>query len=162
LENLTPISPISLKQDYVLKNKGTRILYINQTKYSAKARKIFVVDDEYDVVYIVKRILEEIGPFQVDAYTDPSVALSYFGPDNYDLAILDIRMPDINGLELYKKIKAVDQKVKTCFLSAVHDLSEYKLAYPAIVDAIERDDECFIDKPIGSKKLINRINKIFS
>jgi DNA-binding response OmpR family regulator len=121
-----------------------------------------VVDDEYDVVYIVKRILEEIGPFQVDAYTDPSVALSYFEPDTYDLAILDIRMPGINGLELYKKIKVVDQKVKTCFLSAVHDLRDYKLAYPTIIDAIERDEECFIDKPIGSEKLINRINKILS
>ncbi len=121
-----------------------------------------MVDDEYDVVYIVKRILEEIGPFQVDAYTDPSEALSYFEPDTYDLAILDIRMPDINGLDLYKKIKAVDQKVKTCFLSAVHDLRDYKLAYPAIIDAIERDEECFIDKPIGSEKLINRINKILS
>ena len=121
-----------------------------------------MVDDEYDVVYIVKRILEEIGSFQVDAYTDPSVALYYFEPETYDLAILDIRMPDINGFELYKKIKAVDQKVKTCFLSAVHDLRDYKLTHPALVDAIERDDECFIDKPIGSEKLINRINKILS
>ena len=121
-----------------------------------------MVDDEYDVVYIIKRILEETGSFQVNAYTDPSIALSCFERDTYDLAILDIRMPDINGFELYKKMKAVDQNVKTCFLSAVHDLRDYKLTYRALVDAIERDEECFIDKPIGSEKLINRINKILS
>jgi CheY-like chemotaxis protein len=121
--------------------------------------RILAVDDEYDVIYIVKRILEEVGSFQVDAFTDPAVALSYFRPNRYDLVILDVRMPYINGLELYKKIKAKDEKVKVCFLSAVYDLRDYKQANPALVDAIERGKECFIDKPIGSKKLLNQINR---
>jgi CheY-like chemotaxis protein len=82
--------------------------------------RILAVDDEDDVIYIVKRILEEVGLFQVDAFADPTVALSYFRPNRYDLVILDIRMPYINGLELYKKIKAIDEKVKVCFLSAVY------------------------------------------
>jgi DNA-binding NtrC family response regulator len=121
--------------------------------------RILAVDDEYDVVFIVKRILEEVGLFQVDAFADPTAALSYFRPDRYDLVILDIRMPYINGLELYKKIKAIDENVKVCFLSAVYDLRDYKQANPALVDAIERGKECFIDKPIGSKKLLNHINR---
>jgi CheY-like chemotaxis protein len=121
--------------------------------------RILAVDDEYDVIYIVKRILEEVGLFQVDAFADPTIALSYFRPDRYDLVILDIRMPYINGLELYKKIKAIDEKVKVCFLSAVYDLRDYKLANPALVEAIEQGKECFIDKPIGSKKLLNQIDK---
>jgi CheY-like chemotaxis protein len=82
--------------------------------------RILAVDDEDDVIYIVKRILEEVGLFQVDAFADPTVALSYFRPNRYDLVILDIRMPYINDLELYKKIKAIDEKVKVCFLSAVY------------------------------------------
>jgi DNA-binding response OmpR family regulator len=69
-------------------------------------------------------------------------------------------MPDINGLDLYKKIKAVDEKVKVCFLTAVHDLRDYKLTYPALVDAIERGNEFYIDKPVGIDKLISKINKI--
>jgi CheY-like chemotaxis protein len=121
--------------------------------------RILVVDDEIDVIYIVKRILEEVGLFQVDAFVDPTVALSYFRPDRYDLVILDIRMPDINGLELYKKIKEIDEKVKVCFLSAVYDLSDYKQTNPALVDAIESGKECFIDKPIGSKKLLSQMYK---
>jgi len=135
-------------------------LYIKEKKSNEKPRKIFVVDDEYDVIYIVKQILEEIGLFQVDAFTDPSIALSYFKPYKYDLVILDIRMPDINGLDLYKKIKAVDENVKVCFLTAVHDLRDCKLTYPALVDAIERGNEFFIDKPVGIDKLISKINKI--
>jgi len=121
--------------------------------------RILVVDDEIDVIYIVKRILEEVGLFQVDAFADPTVALSFFKPNRYDLVILDIRMPNINGLELYKKIKAIDEKVKVCFLSAVYDLSDYKQANLALVDAIERGKECFIDKPIGGKKLLSQIYK---
>jgi CheY-like chemotaxis protein len=121
--------------------------------------RILVVDDEIDVIYIVKRILEEVGLFQVDAFADPIVALSFFKPNRYDLVILDIRMPDINGLELYKKIKAIDEKVKVCFLSAVYDLSDYKHANADLVDAIESGKECFIDKPIGGKKLLSQIYK---
>jgi CheY-like chemotaxis protein len=121
--------------------------------------RILVVDDEIDVIYIVKRILEEVGLFQVDAFADPIVALSFFKPYRYDLVILDIRMPDINGLELYKKIKAIDEKVKVCFLSAVYDLSDYKHANADLVDAIESGKECFIDKPIGGKKLLSQIYK---
>jgi DNA-binding response OmpR family regulator len=98
--------------------------------------------------------------FQVDAFADPTIALSHFKPNTYDLVILDIRMPDIDGLKLYKKIKAIDNKVKVCFLSAVYDLRDYKQVYPALVDAIERGNECFIDKPIGSEKLLSRISKV--
>jgi CheY-like chemotaxis protein len=121
--------------------------------------RILVVDDEIDVIYIVKRILEEIGLFQVDTFADPTVALSFFRPNRYDLVILDIRMPYINGLELYKKIKAIDEKVKVCFLSAVYDLRDYKQANADLIDAIERGKECFIDKPIGGKKLLSQIYK---
>jgi CheY-like chemotaxis protein len=129
-------------------------------KYSDEKIRILVVDDEYDVIYIVKRILEEAGLFQVDAFANPTIALSHFKPNTYDLVILDIRMPDIDGLELYKKIKAIDNKVKVCFLSAVYDLRDYKQAYPALVDAIESGNECFIDKPIVSEKLLSLISKV--
>jgi two-component system response regulator AtoC len=122
--------------------------------------RILVVDDEYDVMYIVKRILEEVGLFQVDAFANPTRALSHFKPNTYDLVILDIRMPDIDGLELYRKLIAIDDKVKVCFLSAIYDLRDYKQAYPALVDAIERGNECFIDKPIGSEKLLSSISKV--
>ena len=59
----------------------------------------------------------------------------------------------------YKKIKAIDEKVKVCFLSAVYDLRDYNQANADLIDAIERGKECFIDKPIGGKKLLSQIYK---
>lgn len=52
----------------------------------------------------------------------------------------------------YTKIKAIDERVKVRFVSAVYDLRDYKQVYSALVDAIEHGKECFVDKPIGSKK----------
>jgi DNA-binding response OmpR family regulator len=105
--------------------------------------------------------LEESGLFEVDSFTDPELALSTFSPKRYDLVILDIRMPKIDGLELYKRIKIIDGKVKVCFLSSVHDLGEYKRIHADTIDRIQNGpDECFMDKPIGTQQLIRCINKI--
>ena len=78
-------------------------------------RRILVVDDEVDVAYTMKKVLEESGLFEVDSFTDPELALSTFSPKRYDLVISDIRMPKIDGFELYKRIKIIDDKVKVCF-----------------------------------------------
>jgi two-component system, OmpR family, response regulator ChvI len=51
-------------------------------------------------------------------YNDPLVALSNFKPDIYDLLILDIKMPNMTGFELYRKLKEIDSKVKVCFITA--------------------------------------------
>jgi DNA-binding response OmpR family regulator len=67
-------------------------------------RKILIVDDEPDITSTFDMILEMNG-FEVDSYNDPLLALSNFKPHTYGLALLDIRMPKMNGFELYKKIK---------------------------------------------------------
>jgi DNA-binding response OmpR family regulator len=61
--------------------------------------------------------LEDEG-FNVDAFTDPILALSNFKPNYYSLVILDINMPKMNGYDLYKEIRKLDNKVKICFLTA--------------------------------------------
>lgn len=59
----------------------------------------------------------------------------------------------MDGLELYKKIKAADEKVKVCFLSSVHNLRDYKQDHPTLVDAIERVDECFYRQACWKRKV---------
>ena len=109
----------------------------------------------------MKKVLEESGLFEVDSFTDPELALSTFSTKRYDLVISDIRMPKIDGFELYKRIKIIDDKVKVCFLSSVHDLSEYKRIHADTINSIQNGlDECFMDKPIGTQQLLNRMNKI--
>jgi DNA-binding NtrC family response regulator len=114
------------------------------------------VDDE-DVTFCLSTVLQETGLFEVDGFTDPRHALSSFKPGKYDLVILDIRMPQMDGFELYKKIKLLDKNVDICFLTAVNDFNEYKVVHRDIANEIEKnDDSCIIDKP---QQLIKKINK---
>jgi DNA-binding response OmpR family regulator len=76
-----------------------------------------LVDDEYDIISLVRMILKNTG-FLVDAYTDPVLALSNFKVGLYDLLLLDIRMPEMDGLDLYQKMKQIDNNAKVCFITA--------------------------------------------
>ena len=81
-------------------------------------RKILVVDDEPDNASVFTMSLED-GGFQVDTFTEPLLALSTIkAGKKYDLLILDIKMPDMNGFELYEEIRKIDNKSKVCFLTA--------------------------------------------
>jgi DNA-binding response OmpR family regulator len=119
-------------------------------------KRVLIVDDEPDVILTLKIVLEENG-FKVDSFTDPLLALQNFKEQDgmYDIIILDIKMPKMNGFELYRQIKKIDDKVKVCFLTA----SEmYYDAYEDIFNTL--DVKCFIQKPIENKELIDRLNKI--
>ena len=119
------------------------------------------VDDEKDVVFCLSKVLQETGLFDVDGFTDPQHALSSFKPGKYDLVILDIRMPKMDGFELYRNIKLLDRNVDVCFLTAVNDFNEYRVVHRDITDEIEKDDDsCIIDKPADTEQLIKKINKV--
>ena len=101
--------------------------------------------------------LEDSGLFEVDTYNDPLVALSNYRPNSYDLLLLDIRMPEMNGFELYQKIRKIDNKVKVCFITGYNvDYNELREQNPSL------DLDCFISKnilrkPIEISKLIEGI-----
>ena len=70
-------------------------------------------------------------------------------------------MPEMDGLELYRKIRLLDKNIDICFLTAVNDFSEYRMLHPDIINEIEKDkDSCIIDKPADTEQLIERINKV--
>jgi DNA-binding response OmpR family regulator len=79
--------------------------------------RVLIVDDEKDTILVFKMVLEMNG-FEADLYTDPSLVLSNFKPNSYSLLLLDIKMPNMNGFELYREIKKKDNKVKVGFLTA--------------------------------------------
>jgi len=121
-----------------------------------KKKKILLVDDEPDIIYSIRRVLE-INGFVVDSYTDPTLALSNFKPGLYDLLLLDIKMPEISGLDLHQKMKEIDSNVKICFLTASELFyEEYRKldVYPTL------DKAYFIQKPFRSEDLIHKINEI--
>ena len=110
--------------------------------------RILLVDNEDDNNIVFKMALEDSG-FKVDVYNDSLLALSNFKDDLYDLVILDINIPKMNGYELYEEIRKIDNKVKVCFLSAseIYDKKLQKVSPPS-------DVKCFISKPIQINDLI--------
>jgi len=120
-------------------------------------KRVLVVDDEKDITLVCTMILKD-AEFEVDVFTDPVLALTSFKPNFYDLAILDIKMPHMDGFELYKKIKELDNKVKVCFLTASEMYYETfrSKEYSSI------DSELFIYKPIGNRDLMQKVNKIIT
>jgi DNA-binding response OmpR family regulator len=118
-------------------------------------KKIMVVDDEADLTMLSRLALEYHG-FKVDTFNDPKEALSNYKPDYYDLTILDIKMPKMDGFQLYDEIKKKDQKAKICFLTASELYYEQfrKREYNAI------DKNLFLRKPIGNEELLKKVNRI--
>ena len=114
--------------------------------------KVAIVDDEQDITTVLKRGLEQNG-FAVDAFNDPQVALSSFKPDHYDLMIIDIRMPKLNGFDLYREVRKIDAKVKVCFLTAFEIYyEEFRKMFPTI------DVKAFVRKPVSISALVKQIN----
>jgi two-component system catabolic regulation response regulator CreB/two-component system response regulator ChvI len=115
--------------------------------------RILIVDDEPDIARLFKLGLERRGGFEVDVYNDPTTALSNYRPGVYDLLLLDVKMPKMNGLELYQKInekyKEEDGIVKVCFITAFEEYyNEFERLFPNL------ETDCFIRKPISIDKLV--------
>jgi two-component system catabolic regulation response regulator CreB/two-component system response regulator ChvI len=113
--------------------------------------KILIVDDDSDITLAFKKGLENDG-FNVDVFNDPQEALSNFEASKYDLLLLDIRMPKMNGFELYKEMDKIDNHAKVCFITA------FEVYYEALREVFpSMEVECFIRKPIEIGNLVKRI-----
>jgi DNA-binding response OmpR family regulator len=120
---------------------------------SSNEKKVLIVDDEPDVTGTFKVGLEERG-FKVETFNDPEMALSNFKPGKYDILLLDIKMPKMNGFELYEKIRKIDgdSKTKVCFITA------YEVYYQSLREQFpETKIECYIKKPIQITDLSKRL-----
>ena len=127
-------------------------------KKTMRKNRILIVDDEGDITFLFKMVLEDNG-FKVDTFNHPLVALQNFTAGTYDLVLLDIKMPKMNGFELYQKIRMLDDKVKICFLTASGEEFRKKVASTA---TINRTENCFIIKPIENEELIKIVKSQLS
>jgi two-component system, OmpR family, response regulator ChvI len=126
-----------------------------------KGRKILLVDDEPDIAMAFKLALQDAG-YIVDTSLDPIIALSKFKSSSYDLVILDIKMPKLNGFELYAEMRKADNKVKVCFITA-GEMFYDKVRNKKEEDAeqyCKLDTQRFIQKPISNIDLVRSINRI--
>ena len=131
----------------------------NEKNNNNNNRRILVVDDEPDLILVFRTVLKEEG-FKVDSFTDPQLALSNFKPNSYDLVVLDITMPGMNGFQLYREIKKIDLKVKICFLTASELYYEDYRRKEEAGEVAVLDKDLFLLKPLSNKDLVQQINKI--
>jgi DNA-binding response OmpR family regulator len=127
--------------------------------------RILLVDDEQDITFALGIGLEDNG-FVVDTFNDPLLALRTFKENNeknnsrksYDLALVDIKMPKMNGYELYNEIRKIDDKVKICFITAF-DIQKDE-HFDSIIKSTNKDKPVVIRKPINIEELVKRIKEI--
>ncbi|MFL6321303.1 MAG: response regulator [Nitrososphaeraceae archaeon] len=114
-------------------------------------KRILLVDDEPDNSTLFRIALEDSG-FEVHTYNNPIDALASFKPSFYDLLLVDINMPKMNGFELYKRILEIDLNVKICFITAEDtNIDGLREVYPSLSTG------CFIKKPISISDLVKRL-----
>jgi DNA-binding response OmpR family regulator len=124
-----------------------------------KKKRILLVDDESDVTTAIAFALEDYG-FEVNSFNNPLAALSNFKSNYYDLAILDIRMPEMNGFKLLHEIRKEDENLKICFLTALTELRDHISDINELGPAFVKNR--VIRKPISNKELLSDINRIIS
>jgi DNA-binding response OmpR family regulator len=129
--------------------------------YNRKMQKILVVDDEPDIAFSLKTVLEENRFACVDIFNDPADVISKYnsqpGIITYDLLIIDILMPRMNGFELYEKIKKIDNNAKVCFISA------YRTYFEALREMYAGYEvDCFMNKPFETEDLLKKIDGLLT
>ena len=112
-----------------------------------------MVDDDPNITFTFKIILERSG-FQVDAYNDSSKAALNFKPGSYSLALIDIRMPKMNGFELYQKIRKKESEMKVCFVTAF-EISKDEVGHPTADGSV-----VFLRKPVEKQELLDKVQQM--
>jgi CheY-like chemotaxis protein len=126
----------------------------NQTR---RRKRMLLVDDEPDICMVYQIVLQDAG-FECISYTDSVKALQEFRPNYYDLILLDIRMPVLNGFELCKKIIELDKTVHIVFVTASEEYYEqFRSQHFPELGKIN-----YIQKPIGNEELVQIVNMMIS
>jgi DNA-binding response OmpR family regulator len=118
-------------------------------------RRILIIDDDIDINNLFKLFLEYDG-YNVDAFTDPIDALYSFRKNVYDLVLLDLKMPKMNGMLLYEKLHSIDPDLLFCFITANREYIEH------LKKSIVEIEKIVIYKPILLSELRNRVNSLLS
>ena len=117
-------------------------------------KRILIVDDEKDVGRTLEMILENYG-FDIDCFTDAAMALKSFKPNVYDLIILDIKMAEINGFELYDQLKSRDSNIKTLFITGLNSVESYNTQNSKVYPL--KGQRHFMAKPVSNKELLEHV-----
>jgi DNA-binding response OmpR family regulator len=132
-------------------------------QYKCVAKRILIINYEDDVNFTLKLVLEKEGIreadesncFEVDSYNDPIFALKDYEKGHYDLLLIGVVLPKMNGFELAKQIRKIDDRVKICFLIAGEVPNKVRFNGSSY-----GQEDRFIKLPIENKDLLEHINRI--
>jgi two-component system, OmpR family, response regulator ChvI len=155
------------KISYIHKNNNAALLYQDEKvkhpeHQQSKSSKIILVDDDKDILITYESILTDEG-YTVEAFSDSYKALQYF--TSYasssstmieDLVVMDIRMPDLNGLQLYYRVKAINPNIKILFISALDAAEELVTALPGI------EQKYILRKPVDNEEFLNKVRTLLT
>ena len=148
-------------EDSFPRNGGVTRQISNYLRYGGSVksdRNIMLVDDEPDVLFTYKCFLTSRG-YNVVTFTNPREALIHFvqsDPSYYGLVILDIRMPHLNGLQLFHKFREIDHKIKIIFVSALDGAAELVSLLPDL------NEENIMQKPVNQTTFLEKVEQILS
>jgi two-component system, OmpR family, response regulator ChvI len=139
------------KDETILKKSISSINNSNPYSKDNERIRVLLVDDDADINITLKKVLEEKG-YEIQTYVNPIKAVEDFKKNLYDLIILDIKMPKMNGFEFYNEIRKIDKEVKVCFLTAgeMNSDKHYKMFKKSM----------FLQKPIENEALLKIIENI--
>lgn len=156
------------------------MLVTNMEMKREEEKRILLVDDEQDVLLLFQLVLEHEG-FKVYSFDNPLTALANFKRGLYDLAILDIKMSQMNGFQLYEEIKKIDRSVKVCFITAAaaatasEEMYQYEVSTEKNEESLrqgrkqqqqqqycELQKTMFLKKPISNGDLVKEVNRIIN
>ncbi len=126
----------------------------NQTKRN----RILLVDDDPDICTVYQMVLEDAG-YKCISYNDSVRAMQEFVPNYFDLILLDIKMPVLNGFELCEKIKEADKSIGIIFITASQEFYK-KVREERYPEPINYDNIRYVQKPITNEELLKIVNKV--
>ncbi len=144
------------KNQSVIPNKEKEEL---EQEIRSQSKRILLVDDNRDITLTFKQALEAQNQksgnktyFKVDTYNDTILALAEFKPNFYDLLLIDVNIPKMNGFEFSRQILELDVNVRVCYITAAEiNLQALREQFPTLSIG------CFIKKPIGIDDLVRRV-----
>lgn len=117
-------------------------------------KKIAIIDDEKDILEVLENFLSRDRNFNIDTFDNPVTGLSSVQNGSYDLVLLDIMMPQMNGLEVLEKIKATNPDIEVVMMTAYDTLER-------TIEAHKKGAKNYLKKPFESLAYVKeKINKV--
>ncbi len=115
--------------------------------------RILVIDDELDMLMLLRMIIEDNTDYEVDTTNNPSEALKMVMENDYDLVVSDLKMPGMDGLELFDEVKGMKPDLPLIIITAYGSLETAD-------EAMKMGVADFITKPFRKDSIVFTINRV--